>query len=70
VKPEQAPRGLLDYDTVALDFSPDTGESRSGPGNTQAQKPLLKIIDQTKLPGKVAFLYLCEIEEIREAILT
>ena len=45
---------ILEFDTVALD-------SVSG-------KPALKIIDQTKLPGEVEFLYLTELEEIREAI--
>jgi len=68
VKPEQLTRSILGYDTVALDFVPDEREARSGPGSAQVQKPLLKIIDQTKLPGKVEFLCLSEIEEIREAI--
>ena len=45
---------FLDFDTVALDFVEKT--------------PVLKIIDQTKLPGKVIFLSLKELEEIREAI--
>jgi len=45
---------ILEFDTVAL-------EAVSG-------KPALKIIDQTQLPGKVEFLYLTELEEIREAI--
>ena len=49
-----------DFDTVALDFVPE------GPGGTQI--PVLKIIDQTKLPLNVEFLFLRETEEIREAI--
>ena len=51
---------ISDFDTVALDFV------REEPG--QNQRPTLKIIDQTKLPGKVEFLFLTELEEIREAI--
>ena len=49
---------ILNFETVALDFAPDDA----------AEKPVLKIIDQTKLPGKIEFLYLRELEEIREAI--
>ena len=52
--------GFLNFDTVALDFIPE--------GRTGVQEPALKIIDQTKLPGKVEFLFLTELEEIREAI--
>ena len=48
------PPNVLEYDTVAMDFV--------------REKPALKIIDQTKLPGKVEFLFLMETEEIREAI--
>jgi methylthioribose-1-phosphate isomerase len=51
---------ILEFDTVALGFVPDK------PGSTG--KPALKIIDQTKLPGKMEFLFLTELEEIREAI--
>ena len=50
---------ILEFDTVALDFA----EGESGD-----EKPVLKIIDQTKLPGKVEFLSLTELEEIRQAI--
>jgi len=46
---------LLDFETVALD---EAGKKR----------PALKIIDQTKLPGKIEFLSLTGLEEIREAI--
>jgi len=46
----------MEFDTVALDFLPG--------GNI----PALKIIDQTKLPAKVEFISLTELEEIREAI--
>jgi methylthioribose-1-phosphate isomerase len=46
-----------------LDFVPEEGSGLKKP-----QKPVLKIIDQTKLPGKVEFLALTELEEIREAI--
>ena len=53
---------ILEYDTVALDFVPEE------PGSAGEQKPALKIIDQTKLPGKVEFLSLTELEDIREAI--
>ena len=49
------PDSILEFDTVAL-------ECVSG------DIPALKIIDQTKLPGKVEFLYLTELEEIRDAI--
>jgi len=35
---------------------------------TSCTKPALRIIDQTKLPGKVEFLLLYDLEEIREAI--
>ena len=45
---------IMEFDTVALDFN--------------KKIPGLKIIDQTKLPGKVEFLFLTELEEIREAI--
>ena len=49
----------MEFDTVALDYvSDDSGK----------QKPALKIIDQTKLPGKVEFLFLTELDDIREAI--
>ena len=51
---------FLDFDTVALDFILE----ESGPG----KKPVLKIIDQTKLPGELEFLSLTKLEEIREAI--
>ena len=51
---------LLDFDTVALDF---VREENSG-----QQKPALEIIDQTQLPGELEFLFLTELEEIREAI--
>ena len=47
---------LPEFDTVALE---------QGKGG---EKPALKIIDQTKLPRKVEFLSLRELEEIREAI--
>jgi methylthioribose-1-phosphate isomerase len=52
------PSDILDFDTVAL-------EEPDGPGG---KNPALKIIDQTKLPLKVEFLLLKELEEIREAI--
>jgi len=45
---------ILEFDTVALE--------------AVSEKPVLKIIDQTQLPGKVEFLCLSELEEIREAI--
>jgi methylthioribose-1-phosphate isomerase len=52
---------VLEFDTVALSFVPKkTGGS--------VERPVLKIIDQTKLPGEVEFLSLTELEEIREAI--
>ena len=54
------PLNILQFDTVALDFVPETPDS--------GRKPVLKIIDQTKLPGRVEFLALTELEEIREAI--
>ena len=50
---------ILAFDTVALDYTTD----ESG-----VQKPCLKIIDQTKLPGKLEFLSLSGSGEIREAI--
>ena len=50
---------ILQFDTVALDIV----QEESG-----ANRPALKIIDQTKLPGKLEFLFLTELEEIREAI--
>jgi methylthioribose-1-phosphate isomerase len=50
----------LEFDTVALD------ESRADIGG--ARKPVLRIIDQTKLPLTTEFLSLKETEEIREAI--
>ena len=50
----------MEFDTVALDFISE----ESGVG----QKPVLKIIDQTKLPQAVIALSLTELEEIREAI--
>jgi len=53
-------QSILDFDTVALDY---TTEEATG-----KKKPVLKIIDQTKLPGKVEFLSLIDLEEIREAI--
>ena len=56
---------ILEYDTVALDYIPDPASEQAGQGK---QKPALKIIDQTKLPLKVEFLFLRELEEIREAI--
>jgi len=51
-----------EFETVALDVAPDET------GNSGKQKPALKIIDQTKLPGKVEFLSLTGLEDIREAI--
>ena len=53
-------QNILEFDTVGLDFVPESDKGKP--------KPALKIIDQTKLPGKVEFLYLRELEEIREAI--
>jgi len=53
---------ILEFDTVALDF---ISKEPGGPGG---KSPVLKIIDQTKLPLKVEFLLLRELEEIREAI--
>ena len=50
---------ILEFDTVALEYA--QGESGAG-------KPALKIIDQTQLPGKIEFLFLSGLEEIREAI--
>ena len=50
---------ILEFDTVALEFAQ---------GESGASRPVLKIIDQTKLPGKVEFLSLTELEEIYEAI--
>jgi len=50
----------MEFDTVALDFI------QEDPGGGKI--PALKIIDQTKLPGKVEFLFLTGLEEIREAI--
>ena len=55
-------KNILEFDTVALDFV------QEAPGNQQLKRPVLKIIDQTKLPGKVEFLSLSGLEEIREAI--
>ena len=52
---------ILEFDTVALEYAGEV----SGNGKL---KPALKIIDQTKLPGKIEFLFLRELEEIREAI--
>ena len=49
---------MQQFDTVALEKQ----------GGLSGQKPALKIIDQTKLPGKVEFLDLTGLEEIREAI--
>jgi len=57
-------RNILEFDTVALEFAPE----ESLPGKPKTQRPFLKIIDQTKLPGKVEFLSLSELEEIRDAI--
>ena len=51
----------FDYDTVAL-------EETQQPFGGQGKKPALKIIDQTRLPGKVEFLSLTSLEDIREAI--
>ena len=51
---------ILEFDTVAL----CSVQEKSGSG----KRPALKIIDQTKLPGEVEFLFLTELEEIREAI--
>ena len=51
---------IMEFETVALDFFPE--------GKRGGKIPSLKIIDQTKLPGKVEFLYLTQLEEIREAI--
>ena len=48
-------QNIPEFETVALDLDSDT-------------VPVLKIIDQTKLPGKVEFLFLKELEEIRDAI--
>ena len=53
------------FDTVTLDYTHGQKPVRDGSG---VRKPVLKIIDQTKLPGKVEFLFLRELEEIREAI--
>jgi methylthioribose-1-phosphate isomerase len=53
----------MDFDTVALE---ETGEA--GPGGLR--KPALRIIDQTKLPGRMVFLSLTGQEEIHEAIST
>ncbi|MCL2473283.1 MAG: S-methyl-5-thioribose-1-phosphate isomerase, partial [Treponema sp.] len=50
---------ILEFDTVAL------AEAVSDRG---VNRPVLKIIDQTKLPRTVEFLYLSELEEIRDAI--
>ena len=47
-------KNILGFDTVALDLVPP--------------RPVLKIIDQTKLPGKPEILSLTGLEEIREAI--
>ena len=55
-------QGILDFDTVALEFVRDCT------GGIVSERPVLKIIDQTKLPLKTEFLYLREPEEIREAI--
>ena len=52
---------ILEFDTVALDFIPEQDESGK-------RKPVLKILDQTKLPGKVEYLSLWKLEEIRDAI--
>jgi len=54
-------KNILEFDTVAMDFVQSQEQS-------QPQKPALKIIDQTKLPGAVEFLSLTDLEEIREAI--
>jgi methylthioribose-1-phosphate isomerase len=51
---------ILEFDTVALD---GIQEEKSG-----LIMPALKIIDQTKLPLNVEFLFLTDLEEIREAI--
>ena len=50
----------LGFDTVALEFVREA----SGPG----LKPVLKIVDQTQLPGEFVFLFLTELEAIWEAI--
>jgi methylthioribose-1-phosphate isomerase len=55
---------ILDFDTVALDFVTE----ESGCKKSTSKTPVLKIIDQTKLPLKVEFLLLRGLEEIREAI--
>jgi len=62
-------KNILEFDTVALDFIQDSGGEKPGPGQTPVLKiPVLKIIDQTKLPGEIEFLFLTELEDIREAI--
>ena len=58
---------ILEFDTVALDYVHEIFQGHTSKGSGQ-QKPVLKIIDQTKLPLKVEFLFLKELEEIREAI--
>ena len=55
---------ILQFDTVALEFVNPENDGE----NKESKKPALKIIDQTKLPGKVEFLILRELEEIRQAI--
>ena len=54
---------IPEFDTVALAYIEDSVSGEIG-----TLKPVLKIIDQTKLPGKVEFLFLNELDEIREAI--
>jgi methylthioribose-1-phosphate isomerase len=51
---------LPEFDTVSLDFIRQE--------NTGEQKPALKIINQTLLPGEMEFLFLTGLEEIRQAI--
>ena len=68
------------FETVTLDYAHGQKYVREGAeriasdrivserNSSGVWKPVLKIIDQTKLPGKVEFLFLRELEEIREAI--
>ena len=58
-------QNIPDFETVALDYARASDSDHSG---AVSPGPVLKIIDQTKLPGKVEFLFLKELEEIREAI--
>ena len=59
---------FFEHDSVALEFVREELDLLRGHDSVLDHRPVLKIIDQTKLPGKMEFLYLEDLEEIREAI--